>query len=275
MLDADLTLQIIDDAATLGIKTIGFTGGEPFVRPRDLRRFFDRVVGYGMETIIITSAFFATSEAMAFRMLEPFANVSMLGLSTDLYHQQFTSIEKVRCAIRAAKLLKIRRIEVQVAFLDPSSVERVREQLGSDADEVLIRAQVVWPIGQAEELIRGSESALVAVDDLDLACPMFGPVVTPDGKVKGCCSSLLHLKDENPLILGDLSREALGEVLKRAEGNGYYTFLKEFGLYPIVRVLRRSDHSGSLKASYTDVCHLCHDIHSNPHARKFLVNEFA
>jgi hypothetical protein len=33
---------------------------------------------------------------------------------------------------------------------------------------------------------------------------MGAPVITPDGKMKGCCSALLNLGDDNPLILGDL-----------------------------------------------------------------------
>jgi hypothetical protein len=273
-LDTDLVLQLIDEAATLGIETIGFTGGEPFLRPHDLGRFFDRCTMHGMKTIIITSAFFARSEDHAYRTLEPFSGLYMLWISTDDYHQQFTRISNVRHAIRAAKRLRMDRIEIQVAYLDDGAVDVVRAELGEDADGVDVRGQVVWPVGQAAQLLRGSENALVPVEDLDLRCPMYGPVVTPDCKVKGCCSSLLNLGDRNPLVLGDVSQESLSTIVEGARSHGYYNFLKVFGLVPILSFLRQQQLSDKIKPGYTDVCHLCHDIHSDDALSKLLTGTF-
>jgi hypothetical protein len=227
-----------------------------------------------MRTIVITSAFFARSMDQAVRVLEPYAELDMLGISTDVYHQQFTELGRVRYAIRAAKHLGMPRIEVQVAFLEEGAIDKVRVELGADGDGVVIRGQVVWPVGRATQLLPGFEAALVPVEQLDLRCPMVGPVVTPDGKVHACCSALLDLKEKDPLILGDVTHDDLHDVMERADSDIYYNFLKKFGLLPIVKMIQKSPCSGVIKPGYTDVCHLCHDIHSNPQSRELVLNKF-
>lgn len=268
----DSVIRLIDEAAAAGIKTIGFTGGDPFVRRADLQRFVARVTKHEMQTVIVTSAFWASSEDQAVRILELFRGIYMLGISTDSYHQQFTSACKIRNAIRAAKRLNVPRIELQVTYLSPESIQPILDELGEDTVGITVRKQKVWPVGQAAALLSGHEAALVAIDDLDFACPMGAPVVTPDGKLKGCCSALLNLGESNPIIIGDVLVDGLAVTLDKAQKHPHYVFLKEFGLRPLVEIVRRSSLSGKLKPAYSDVCHLCHDLHVDPHVRHLLVD---
>jgi hypothetical protein len=115
---------------------------------------------------------------------------------------------------------------------------------------------------------------LVPVEELDLRCPMYGPIITSDCKVKGCCSSLLALGDRNPLILGDVSQDGLATIVENAGKHQYYNFLKSFGLVPIVSLLRTSEFSAVLEQNFTDVCHLCHEIHADTQVREFLTHKF-
>src|SRR5438552_4074196 len=49
-------LEFIDSAASAGVSTIGFTGGDPFLLKQELVACLDRAQKHGMQTIVITSA---------------------------------------------------------------------------------------------------------------------------------------------------------------------------------------------------------------------------
>jgi hypothetical protein len=262
-LDASLVLDLIRDAKAIGVRTIGFTGGEPFLRPKELALFHSEAKGLGLETIIITSAFFASSEERALTVLKPFSGVDMLGISTDVYHRNFMSTDRVRFAIRAARQLRVPRVEVQVAFASNADYDATVALLDKDADAVTIRRQPIWPVGQAVSLVSDTSDTLTPVDLLDLRCPMVGPVVTPDRKVQGCCSSLLNLRERNPVLLGDLSTESLRSISTRMLSHSHYQLLKTFGVRPLLSAINRTSAASRLRPSYTDVCHLCHHIHSD------------
>src|SRR5467141_1816475 len=102
-IELGLLERLIEEANELGVSTIGFTGGDPFIRRSELLRATTRAIELGMRVVVISSAFWAKSLQEARRVLEPFSKLYMLGLSTDGYHQRFTSLDHIRNAIRAAK----------------------------------------------------------------------------------------------------------------------------------------------------------------------------
>jgi hypothetical protein len=196
----------------------------------------------------------------------------MLGLSTDSFHTPYVPLERIRHAIKAARRLQIRRIEVQVTGIDEGEVSQVRKELGDVALGVPIRFQKMWPIGQARQFERQSEDGQKGIDELDLTCPMGPPTLTSSRRVIGCCSSLLQLGHQNPILLGDLSRGTLEDILRDRHQNEYYLFLKHFGLRPLIEHLERRGLISSKQLKATDVCHLCYMLHSQEGIRKELVN---
>lgn len=271
----DLLYSLIEQAADLGVSTIGFTGGDPFVRPRELETAVRTAKERGLRVVIVSSAFWAGTPSQARRMLLPFREIDMLGISTDGFHDQFVSLEHIRHALQAAKDYRIPTIEVQVTSLYASARDSVRSALGVAHEDVPIRWQRLWPVGRAAPLILGHEDSLVPLASLNLDCPMGPPVITPDLKLKGCCSSLLNLGASNPIILGDLAKEDLSTALQRATTHSYYLYLKTFGVAPLVEILTRKGRSAALAPAYSDVCHLCHDIHSRKDLLELLVSEVA
>src|SRR5688572_27338707 len=79
-LDLELLLTIIDDAASLGVRCIGFTGGDPFVRLDDLRKCVSRARLHQLEPVVVTSGFWATSELRAFEILGSLGPLFMFGV---------------------------------------------------------------------------------------------------------------------------------------------------------------------------------------------------
>ncbi len=267
---ADL-LNMVDIAALVGASRIGFTGGDPFLLQKDLVSCILRAREHSLYTVIITSAYWATSERIALRVLEPYASLGMLALSTDSFHTPYVSIERIRNAIRAARTLRINRVELQVTGLDDDEITVVRDKLGDDGVDLPIRFQKLWPIGQASGISR-NEDGFVSIDDLDLTCPMGLPFLMTTGQVVGCCSSITKLGDDNPVLLGNWSRGNLAEILTNYNGQEYYFFLKTFGLRPLVQHLQRKGMVQDKDLSATDVCHLCYKLHSEREIRAELVN---
>lgn len=263
-LAADVVMNLIKEAAALGVTTIGFTGGEPFLRRKELAQFHAIAKGLALNTIIITSAFFATTEAAALATLAPVSSVNVLGISTDTYHQQYTHRDNTLFAIRAAKQLGIAQIELQVTYGSISDLDATLMSLEPDVQDVAVRKQPLWPVGQARTLLRECSDILVPLELLDLTCPMVGPIVTPDKRVHGCCSSLLALGTDNPVLLGSLATERLQSIATSMSSHSHYQLLKRFGLRPLLTVLNAKGLSERLRHSYTDACHLCHHIHSEP-----------
>src|SRR5436309_5338613 len=68
-LASGMILNCIDEAASLGMKGIELTGGEPLLRARDLLGFMARARGHGLQSLIYTNAFWAKTPDLARRRL--------------------------------------------------------------------------------------------------------------------------------------------------------------------------------------------------------------
>jgi hypothetical protein len=240
------------------------------MRPDDLDAYIRRSKQFGMQVMVVTSAFWARSSSNAQRVLGRFAAIDFLGLSADAYHEEFAPIANIRNAIAAAKEVGISQITLQIVYSTLAEVERIRRTLGEDINNVSVRLQKLWPVGRAAQFNR---LALEVADDLDTLakeCPMGAPVITPDAKIKGCCSALLNLGEDNPLVLGDLRVLTLAEALDESRSAKHYQFLRVFGLGPVVELIRREGLGHLLDERYTDVCHLCHDVHHKPELRHLI-----
>lgn len=275
-LDIETMRQLIREGKQLGVQTLGLTGGEPMLNPKLVYNLHSLATSLGMKTIMITSAFFAVTKARAIALLEPLADLHLLGLSTDSYHQDFVGVDRIRHAIAASHELGISKVELQVAHTGaPDIVRKLKSRLGDEGDLVTVREQKVWPVAQGIDLCRADSGYLVPIDELDLRCPMVGPVVTPDHRVHACCSALLNLKQADPLVLGNVQQESLKTIWTKATCNPYYNSIRKSGLRPLVTLLKAGGMVEQLDEKYVDVCHLCHSIHKNTKLTDFLRSSVA
>lgn len=262
-------IEVIHEAAQIGVKAIGFTGGDPFVRIGELEEFVKLCDSSDLLTVVVTSGFWASSERQAVRVMERLSSLHMLGISTDAYHQEFTNIENVENAVLAATRLSIPRIEVQVSYLDDSELRKIEDHFRKYPN-VKVVGQRLWPVGRAAKYLDAEK--LLSIDDIDLTCPSRGPVVMPNGDLVGCCSSLLNLGEKNPLQLGNLNEESVSSILVEAQKNLHYKFMMTFGLRSVVDMIYAGGKGNLLQEKYSDVCHLCHDIHSKHELAKIVTS---
>jgi hypothetical protein len=256
----------------MGIKRVGFTGGDPFLLRQDLLKCVERAKHYDMRTMVITSAYWATSEATARRVLEPYSIIDILGLSSDRYHQPFVPVQYIANAISAARQTPISHVEVQVTGPSETSLEEMRAQLGALGHDVPVRFQKLWPVGRATELMRKDE--LRRIGEISLDCPMGSPFVMASGEVVGCCSAAIQLGDNNPMKLGTFTIDNLAQVIRGRDENRYYHFLRRFGWGPLIEYLSKEGWIERESIAVSDVCHLCYQINADSALRRRISNLF-
>jgi hypothetical protein len=268
-LDVPWIIETVREAAELGVTHLGVSGGDPFSRPTVLQAISATAFELNLNLRIITSAFWATSPEKAKRILRSLRKIDILGLSLDRFHLEFQNLQNTRNAIEAALELGIPQIEVQICHTSPAEFSQFERALDIRHERLAIGSQPVFPVGRALHLDVETQRFGLPLSALSLGCPMGPPVITPKKEMLGCCSALMDLGEQNPIRFANLSEQTLQSALDVMKHDKYYNFLRVFGVGPLVDYLR-ARHPDAFEGKYSDVCHVCHYIHSNVELRRSL-----
>jgi MoaA/NifB/PqqE/SkfB family radical SAM enzyme len=260
--------QIIRQAQARGtISTICFTGGEPFLDVPVLTRGVQLCAELGLESTVMTNAFWAKTQASARAMLERLRGLSRLGLSTDTFHQEFISVEHIENAVRAAHELDI-ECGVRVCHLDSPAeeLERVRQQLISVAGWYELEHQPVQPLGRAREQVAYER---IFAYDTELACCRSADVhsINPQGELTACCGATGSWRGAHPLKFGNVTEEPLSEVLARADQSWVLHALRLWGPAGLFRLAQQQSiaENAPLPApGIQNICELCSFVVTDP-----------
>lgn len=260
-------IRIADECHDLGYtRRVGFTGGEPFLQYKNVLAITEHVYGrYGWESNATTNCTWATTDRVAQKRLAPLAarGLSWLLISIDDSHLRQTSESCVHNAIRAARQLGI-RCQVQTVVTNGSrkadDFRRGLEEFASD-DGIEWKDSRCVPMGFAADLPASAMPLTPGV--LMGGCTLFKFIaVLPNGDVGLCCS---YFPDE--LIVGNVRRETVAEILARAERNPVCNAVFTWGGPRLIAdLLAEAGHPEYAAASYTNVCHSCHSILSDRRA---------
>jgi organic radical activating enzyme len=248
------------------IKSIIFTGGEPFFNRTQLEEFLACAVSCGLVPAVVTNAFWASSLREARATLRSLPQIRMLTVSTDLYHERSIPFEYVINAITAAGELGV-MCNAAVCFLDEDepSYREFRERLNAVLDERLIRTSAIFPAGRALQTIDPGRFVRTGEPP---AAPCTGadfPTVFPDGRVVGCMGILTDLPAGHPLLLGHLGEKPLDQILDAAEMNTALHILRVWGPGRLIRMLREAGLGRGLPRDYLKhgYCDLCYALLSD------------
>lgn len=94
-LTASDAVRFLDEAAGLGAREIGFTGGEPFMNP-DIIRMMDGALDRGFEALVLTNAMkpMRRHEAALLRLREAYGDRLTLRVSLDHHSQRVHEAER-------------------------------------------------------------------------------------------------------------------------------------------------------------------------------------
>lgn len=268
----------ISEARSLGITRVSYSGGDPVLYLRDLGEAIAYAHDRGMVNSLFTSGFWAPTVEKGASTLKRLSGVDVLGLSTSTFHEQFVPLDRIVNAVIAAREVGISGVAVQVAdFAEPAAEiqRRLREMLPADAQRIPIERQSIFRAGRSVAALSIPEEEYAPVDELDTSCPAPALTIEPDGLLRGCCSSLLALKDANPLILGDLGNEPLRSVLDRAARQRHYHVIRTEGLGPVIQALREDGLSAAIPDKAVNACDLCYQLYRQPEVTAHLKQRFS
>lgn len=253
------------------ITHIGLTGGEPFLRPKEIKIISEAANSMGASVGVVSSGYWARSKLEAERIIEANENIHHYNLSTDLYHLKFVPLTNIKNAYEAAKK---NCKEVIVRFTEGCGdsekekllMEEIRKFAGKD-----IHVQSINPLGRAAHL---HEEFHFARKKSPIPCLSSGPIICEDGVVLPCCNGLVAAKTVHPLILGNVAIDSLSTIYRKTSTNTILHFLRLWGSYGLYELLRKSSLSNLLpkKHLYYNPCHTCVKLFSMPQIDEYLAD---
>lgn len=264
--------NIICQASDAGIKSIAFTGGEPFLSFSSLEKSISFAKKHSITSSVATSCYWASNYERAVVLLERLKNAGLhcLSISTDDFHIVYVPLEFVRNAIQAALTLDI-KVEIQCVIgantivsrsylISKLKLEELRSLLGK---EILVTETNVLPMGRATRYISKEELLFCSEKNLAQPCPFVirTPAITPDGYVSACCGfGATNSYGFDPLfIAGDLKEKSLNKILNTMENDLLFNYLAIEGPYSLLKLLgNKSDFIASSK--YVSTCDICHSL---------------
>jgi organic radical activating enzyme len=269
---------IKEAAATKSITNINFTGGEPFLELDTLVNAVNLCNTLGLKSSVVTNGFWAVSENVAKHILKKLNGLVVLNVSTDSFHQEFISIDRIRNVILSGYELGI-DIYVRISYLnDPvSEIEYIKKQLIQVEGLYKISQQPVVSIGRAASNI--DKNSIFSYDPTGIFCRGIDtPLIVSNGDVLACCSHVLSDLDDHPLLLGNIYNQSLEEIKNAADINPVIHALRLWGPSELVHLVQEQAKKDGclfippLKDEVHNLCSLCKYIVNNQNYIKMLMH---
>jgi MoaA/NifB/PqqE/SkfB family radical SAM enzyme len=251
-------VRFLEGCVSLGVKRVGFTGGEPFLAIGFLCVLTRLAVKKGLLfDRIMTNGVWWPGERVLRDILSGLRDSGYDGslcLSVDAFHGQ--DLKKVACFIRTAVAVWQRPDVVSLAVVSGArdrETARILKSLARILKAKLMRSPAGRPYLKSGSVflkthvigLAPTGKASILKDPWDGAwfredhCKGPGNVfmVMPDGDVKPCCG---YASDQKPLTIGSIRRDSARDIMKGFRRNRFASTVFGSGLGAIRKRLSRS-----------------------------------
>jgi MoaA/NifB/PqqE/SkfB family radical SAM enzyme len=260
--------RIITEAAASGVvKTVCFTGGEPFLRRKLLQDAIALCARRGLEATVMTNGYWAPTLERALKVLRSVPGLTRLGLSADTFHQEFIPMDRIRFAILAANELEM-DCAVRVCHLDEPDreIEWVRGQLLDVAGLYELEHQPVQPMGRAADEVPANR--IFHYDVTIASCRSADAhAVNAEGDVTACCGASSYWQGHHPLWFGNVKEHSIDEILANADANPALHLIRlrgPAGLLALAEAQAQREGTTLVVPETADMCGLCEYLNSDP-----------
>jgi hypothetical protein len=273
-LDIPTAVRFLEDARALGVGTLGFTGGEPFLYPEFLHSLCRRGAELGLRfDKVMTNGVWHEDRAHLRRELKQLAGAGFtgkLGLSVDKFHGKHTAKAAEFCRVAREVFGRDNIVSLSYASRSPDQgLEPVRDlaaELGAVVEwsDVLGRHLLVspeltivlnWnhlaPVERAERFTGAWDGGWFEEDYCE--GPGQALIVTPRGEVKPCCG---FASDLDQLTIGNIYRDRVRTIIRRARRHPYVGKVFREGLTAIRDEILARDPA-ALPGATTNHCFFC------------------
>jgi MoaA/NifB/PqqE/SkfB family radical SAM enzyme len=254
------------------IKVLSLTGGEPFYDINKLATLSSFGEENGLFVSAVTNAFWASTPKKAVDTLKSVPSIKMMAISADAYHQKEIPFERVKNAINAAKKLDIPfQIGVCTENQEDEEYKKIIQKLEKVTEPDKIKTAITFPVGRAHNL--NTLKYVTSVDPPISACSAgSSPIIFPNGNIIGCIGPVINIKSNHPLLLGNLKKKSLEEILDDSEINPIYHAIRIWGPRKLISLAKDAGLARHLPKEYVkdSICHACYALLSNDKIRTFL-----
>ena len=254
------------------IKVLSLTGGEPFYNIEKLASISSYAEENGLLVSAVTNAYWATTPETALKTLQKLPAIKMIAISADAYHQKEIPFKRVKNAINAAKKLDIPyQIAVCTENQEDKEYKKTLKALEEITEPETIKTALTFPVGRALEIDK--PNYVTSKDPPISACSAgSSPIIFPNGNVIGCIGPVINIKSDHPLLLGNLKRNSLKDVLDASEKNAIYHAIRIWGPRKFISLAKEARLEKYLPKKYiaNSICYACHSLMSQDQIRKFL-----
>jgi pyruvate-formate lyase-activating enzyme len=242
------------DLAEYGIRSVSFTGGEPFVAREQLKVLSDAAAEVGITCGVVSAAPWARTRKSAERTVAAFPGIKCWDISVDTHHLPFVSREDIRRAYDAL-LAAGHRVTIRFAYMDPPS-EADMDLLAfiSELDQARFAAQRIRGVGRGALL--GIEPGH-RYNAWVKPCLTQGMVVRYDGTISPCCLNLVEARS-HPFQLGDARVKPLTELHAEYLAQPLLQLIRSVGLRDLYDWIKDAGLDSRLPALLPDeACEIC------------------
>lgn len=274
-LEIAVALRFLNDAHRFDIRTLGFTGGEPFLYPEFLLKLTARAakLKFRFDKIMTNGVWHASRSELrrVLRLLLDAGFTGKLGLSVDKFHGS-RHTERLAEFCRTARRVFERDSIISLSYasrapnLGLEPIHDLARELGGVVEwsEVLRRYLLValdltmtlnWnhlaPVERAERIPGGWDGSWFVEDYCE--GPGQALIVTPRGEVKPCCG---FASDLDQLTIGNIHKDTVATIVRRARRHPYVGKVFREGLTAIIDEIRQRDPN-ALPGATTNQCYAC------------------
>ncbi|QNE04734.1 radical SAM/SPASM domain-containing protein [Croceicoccus marinus] len=252
--------------AAAGIRSMSFTGGEPFLARPQLKVMSEAAAAVGIHCGVVTAGHWANKREAADRLVREFAAIESWDVSIDSYHLDWVEMETVVNAICAARDAG-RTVSVRFTYTDPPTDRDLAiHKAITKIEGVKIASQRVRAEGRAEKLkLEKSDKYSPYLKP----CLTQGMVVRYDGSVAPCCLNLVESRD-HPFQFGDARTRPLTEVHRDYRVQPLLKLIRTMGFAELVDWLE-ADGLIDPTDLPDDACDLCSAVMQRPDVTKRLI----
>jgi organic radical activating enzyme len=256
------------------IKSIGFTGGEPFCCWDKLLKLANAARKLGLTYTVMTNGFWAESEWKTRSMLAQL-QPSDVSVSTDVYHTEYIPIGYVERVFVMCQELGI-RCDISLAYnaKTPQQTRSLVQRILRFAPREAIRVSRVFPSGRGEGQADFCDGSDMDKPPSGIPC-LFAtvPYILPNGHVFACVGPVINLpRENNPLYLGALRERSIAQILDESQSNPILHGLRIWGPRFWHHLVEAHGPKAALPDGYyTDCpCEGCITLLENPEISVFL-----
>lgn len=255
------------------IKVLSLTGGEPFYNINNLKNLVSFGKEHDLIVSVVTNAFWALSFKEAMTILKELSAIKMLAISTDVYHQLAIPFKRIKNAILAAKECGVPyNIHVCTENENDEEYKEILRKLHEVTEIDTINTAVTFPAGRAIKRIVKGKYQISEEPPISACAAGSSPIIFPDGRVIACIGPVIDLPSLHPLVLGNLRKSSLEEILDNAELNPILHAIRVWGPKKLISMIKEADLAQYLPERYIkdSVCNACYHLMSSEKIVDFL-----